>query len=97
MAKLLKFTKSLINFCIHENKATAVFDVNVFKFQEMNIKNEQGAEEDERENGKNSRWTVSVGGELMLCYAVNSKESMRYASKETNYTLSGVRCTHFTH
>lgn len=35
MAKLLKFTKSLINFRIHENKATAVFDVNVFKFQEM--------------------------------------------------------------
>lgn len=35
MAKLLKFTQSLINFCIHENKATAVFDANVFKFQEM--------------------------------------------------------------
>lgn len=42
MAKLLKFTKSLINFCIHENKAAAVFDVNVFKFQEMKKMNNSG-------------------------------------------------------
>lgn len=76
MTKLLKFAKSLINFCIHENGAIAAFDVNVFEFQAKKKeqcwlnpkkKEEEKEEEGRRRPKKNRRRSVSLEGELMFC------------------------------
>lgn len=91
MGKLLKFTKSLINFCIHENKATAAFDASVFKFWERKKCAVLNVSKRREENWKNNkRRTISREGEFVLCSA------MRIVKIACNNTLQKKQITHWT-